>query len=129
MTYQRPTCHLPCLQNHSCLNRSLRELKGWLDMHYARMRKGELIRSVIHKVSGHLGYFAITDNLRACEKFVYYAKRLLLRALNRKSQRNAYTWAGFKDALRHAKWPRTCLRHKIDPCREVWEQDAFKGIA
>jgi len=104
------------------LRRSLRELKAWLKKHYAVLRKGDLIRAVRRKVAGHLVHFGVTDNLRSCEVYLFRATRLLFGALSRKSQRRPYTWRGFYDALKHNRWPRPRIHHKIDPTREVWIQ-------
>ena len=109
------------------LRKSLNELKCWLDEQYAKMRKGELIRAVVEKVRGHLGHFAITDNLRQCSTYLFRAAKLLFKALSRKSQRRPYTWKGFKDALKHNAWPKAKLIHNINPCRQTWKQLTLKG--
>ena len=64
-------------------------------------------------VDGVTNYYTITDNAAQCDRFVYYATRLLFKWLNRKSQRKAYTWAGFNHALEHVGWPKARIR--IDP--------------
>lgn len=107
------------------LRRSLSELKGWLDDHYAKLRKGTLIRAVRSKVAGHLVHFGITDNLRSCEVYLFRANRLLFRALSRKSQRRPYRWKGFYEALRHNRWVRPKVHHNIDPMRDVWIQSTL----
>jgi hypothetical protein len=110
------------------LNRSLKRSKAWLDANYAKLRKGDLIRGLQRIVKGHLEYFAVTDNLKSCEKYMFFVRRQLFRALNRKSQRRAYTWEGFIERLEHAKWPEVHIRHAINPCREILVQSAFKGM-
>lgn len=111
------------------LRRSLEELRAWLKKRYAVFRKGELIRAVRRKVAGHLVHFGITDNLRACEAYLFFATRLLFGALSRKSQRRPYTWAGFYDALRHNQWPRPRIHHQIDPMRRIWKQGMLEGYS
>ena len=52
-----------------------------------------------NKVSGHLSYYAITDNLERCRCYVFRATHIVFKWLNRKSQRKAYTWKRFEQAL------------------------------
>ena len=38
---------------------------------------------------------------------------------HRKSQRRAYTWANFKQALAGVEWPQPRLRKDLNPCRRA----------
>ena len=68
---------------------------------------------------GHLSYYAITDNLERCTDYVHRATEILYKWLNRKSQRKAYTWANFKQALAWVEWPKPRLRKDLNPCRRA----------
>ena len=83
------------------------------------MRKGEMLRIARRRVIGHLNYYAITDNSERCSYYVYRTTRILFKWLNRKSQRRAYTWAGFNQALIWVKWPKPGIRKDLDPCRRA----------
>ena len=92
--------------------------------HWARrarhvLRKGEMLRQARVRIMGHLNYYAITDNAEQCNKFVFYATRLLFKWLNRKSQRRAYTWAGFNHALAALGWPTPRIRKDLNSCRRA----------
>jgi hypothetical protein len=78
-----------------------------------------MLRQARSRVIGHLSYYAITDNLERCSYFVYCAKRILFKWLNRKSQRKAYTWKRFEQALAWANWPKPRIRKDLNPCRGV----------
>ena len=97
----------------------LRELTEWARKARHVLRKGEMLRQARVKVSGHLSYYAITDNLERCGYYVYRATRIVFKWLNRKSQRKAYTWAGFKQALAWVNWPKSRLRKDLNPCRRA----------
>jgi hypothetical protein len=71
------------------------------------------------RVIGHLNYYAISDNADQCDRFVYYATRLLFKWLNRKSQRRAYTWEGYNHALEAIGWPKPRIHIDLDPCRRA----------
>jgi RNA-directed DNA polymerase len=97
----------------------LREFTDWAMKARCVMRKGEMLRAARRRVSGHLNYYAITDNSARCNYYVYRATRILFKWLNRKSQRRAYTWAGFSQALAWVKWPKPIIRKDLDPCRRA----------
>jgi len=101
------------------LEQSLRKFTQWAMKASHVLRKGEMLRQARARVIGHLSYYAITDNLERCSYFVYCAKRILLKWLNRKSQRKAYTWASFEQALTWVKWPEPRVRKDLNPCRRT----------
>jgi group II intron reverse transcriptase/maturase len=101
------------------LGQSLREFTEWAKWARRVLRKGEMLRRARVKVIGHLSYYAITDNLGRCGFYVYRATRILFQWLNRKSQRRAYTWAGFAQALAWVDWPRPRVRKDLNPCRRA----------
>jgi RNA-directed DNA polymerase len=101
------------------LGQSLRQFTQWAKQARHVLRKGEMLREARIRVMGHLGYYAITDNLGRCDTYVYRAMRIVYKWLNRKSQRKAYTWEGFKQALTWANWPKAGLRKDLNPCRSA----------
>ena len=101
------------------LGQSLRKFTDWTKKVRSVVRKGEMIRQARTRVIGHLSYYAITDNLERCNYYNYRAKHILFKWLNRKSQRKAYTWEGFNQALAWAKWPKPRVRKDLNPFRRV----------
>jgi RNA-directed DNA polymerase len=101
------------------LGAGLREFTDWAIKARCVMRKGEMLRAARRRVIGHLSYYAITDNSERCSYYVYRTTRILFKWLNRKSQRRAYTWAGFNQALAWVKWPKPRIRKDLDPCRRA----------
>jgi group II intron reverse transcriptase/maturase len=94
---------------------SLSNFTEWAKKSRNRLKKGEMIRRARARVVGHLNYYAITDNLEKCNDYLYNATRILFKWLNRKSQRKAYTWARFRDALRWANWPTLKVQRDMNP--------------
>ena len=101
------------------LGQSLRKFTDWAMKARAVVRKGEMIRKARARVVGYLNYYAITDNSKRCNYYVYCATRILFKWLNRKSQRKAYTWDGFRQALAWAKWPTARIRNDLNPYRRA----------
>ena len=63
--------------------------------------------------------YATTDNSDQCERYVYYANRILFKWLNRKSQRQSYTWDQFRQTLTTLNWPAVTVRKDLNPCRRA----------
>jgi group II intron reverse transcriptase/maturase len=98
------------------LGQGLRKFTDWARKSRSVLRKGEMLRQARSRVIGHLSYYAITDNLERCSYYNYRAKRILFKWLNRKSQRKAYTWEGFIQALTWVRWPKIWVRKDLNPC-------------
>lgn len=101
------------------LGQSLHRFADWARQARHRLSKGEMLRQAKSRMVGHLNYYAITDNSEQCNNYVYHATRILFKWLNRKSQRKAYTWAGFKHALMWVGWPTPSIRKDLNPCRSA----------
>jgi group II intron reverse transcriptase/maturase len=101
------------------LGQSLRNFTDWANKARHVLKKGEMLRQARMRVSGHLNYYAITDNLERCSFFVYRATRILFKWLNRKSQRKAYTWSSFNQALAWVGWPKPRVRKDLNPYRRA----------
>ena len=101
------------------LGQSLRKFSNWAKTVRHVLKKGEMLRQARIRVIGYLSYYAITDNLNRCSYYVYRTKRILFKWLNRKSQRKAYTWERFSQALIWAKWPKLGVRKDLNPCRRA----------
>ncbi|PQP34653.1 group II intron reverse transcriptase/maturase [Desulfobacteraceae bacterium SEEP-SAG9] len=99
------------------LGQSLRKFTDWVKRARHVLRKGEMLRQARARVIGHLSYYAITDNTVRCSYYVYRTKHILFKWVNRKSQRKAYTWKSFIQALVWVKWPQPIIRKDLNPCR------------
>jgi group II intron reverse transcriptase/maturase len=101
------------------LGQSLRRFTDWAKKARHVLRKGEMLRQARSRVIGHLSYYAITDNLGRCRYYAYRAVHILFKWLNRKSQRKAYTWDSFTQALEWVNWPTPKVRKDLNPCRRA----------
>jgi len=88
---------------------SVRELKRQLRrrLHEPIGKTGEWLHRVL---MGHLNYFAVPGNLRSVQCFFFRIRRLWLRSLRRRSQRNCMTWPRFA-ALWERFAPRIHVTH------------------
>ncbi len=96
---------------------SLNKFTDWAQSCRSRMSNGQMLRQAKMRVTGHLSYYAITDNWEKCSSYVYRATGILFKWINRKSQRPSYTWKGFRQALNQIGWPKPIIRKDLNPFR------------
>jgi RNA-directed DNA polymerase len=96
---------------------SLCEFTEWARKSRNVLRKGEMLRKAKIRVGGHLNYYAITDNSEKCSSYHHYATRILFKWINRKSQRGAYAWEGYLQALKWVGWPQPNIHKDLNPFR------------
>ena len=101
------------------LGQSLGKFTDWAKKARHVLKKGEMLRQARTRVIGHLSYYAITDNSARCSYYAYRTKHILFKWLNRKSQRKAYTWDSFTQALIWVKWPQPRIRKDLNPYRRA----------
>ena len=101
------------------LIQSLRKFSDWAKSTRHKLKKGDMLRSAGARINGHLNYYAITDNWKSCETFIYRATGILFKWINRKSQRKGYNWEQFKQALIWVGWPRLKIYHNLSPYKTL----------
>ena len=89
------------------LRRALVEINAWLRQARNARKLPDLWQAVAGKIRGHLTYFGVTDNSHALKQFRMAVRRVLLKWLNRRSQRRSFTWAGFLRYEARYPLPRT----------------------
>ena len=97
----------------------LRDITAWIRQERHQAKAGLLLRQAKRRLQGHLNYYAITDNNRLCQSFRDQFARLLFKWLNRRSQRDSYTWEQFHSALDWVGWPSVRIQRHLDPFRRV----------
>ena len=72
-----------------------------------------LIQEVKQRVVGYLNYFAINDNGRRINNYVYEVERMLFKWLNRRSQKMSVNWEQFNRVLRANNFPKPKILHNL----------------
>lgn len=86
--------------------KKLAELKTYL-MRYRHNKR--LIPYTISVIKGYMNYFAVNDNIYRISSFLKVVRRLLFRALNRRSQKKSYNWERFQKILDLNKYPQPSI--------------------
>ena len=97
----------------------LAEHKAWLKKSRSLLKSGPLLHAAKLKMSGHLQYYAISDNAPMCDAFRTQFIKLLFKWMNRRSQRRSYTWKRFYQALAWVGWPSVKVLHNLCPSVRV----------
>lgn len=69
-----------------------------------------LFPTLNQKLRGYYNYYGVTGKADGIEEFYDRAMEILLKWLNRSSQRRSFNWQGFKDMLDHFEVPRPRIR-------------------
>jgi group II intron reverse transcriptase/maturase len=97
------------------LSQSAFKLAEWLRWYKNMKPTSELVRVAKTRVTGHLNYYAVTDNGKHCHLYMYLTTRILFKWLNRRSQRKSYDWKGFNQMLSQVGWPRARIHINLNP--------------
>ncbi len=88
---------------------ALANFKAWCKSH-CHLPKAVLFAQLNRKLRGYWNYYGIRGNSESMMDYFYHIKGILLKWLNRRSQKRSYNWTGFKALLKDfplAK-PRIC---------------------
>jgi hypothetical protein len=83
---------------------SLQRMKEWIRSNRTMPIK-ELVTKLRAKMLGHYHYYGITDNSKMLSQYWYQTTKLLFKWLNRRSQRNSYTWEKFMLFIKRTQLP------------------------
>ena len=88
---------------------SIANFKQWCKKH-CQLPKAILFRKLNRKLQGYWNYYGIRGNFESLADYFYHVETILLKRLNRRSQRRSYTWKSFKELLKHFRLakPRIC---------------------
>jgi RNA-directed DNA polymerase len=95
------------------LRTSLKRFTAWCKEH-RHLRLPVLFQRLNAKLRGYYNYYGVHGNAASLKEFFNKAMRILLKWLNRRSQRHSYTWPGYTAVLErfHVARPRIVGRPK-----------------
>jgi len=65
------------------------------------------------KLRGHYQYYGVSGNVRALDRYYSLTMRMILKWLNRRSQRKSFSWKGFMKYLEHYPLPKPRIVHNL----------------
>ena len=89
--------------------RALRAVRQWCRAH-RHLPVKEQWQALRRKLTGHYGYYGITGNSKALNRFGYFVECAWRKWLSRRSQRGSISWNDFRRLLAHYPLPAPAVR-------------------
>ena len=94
-----------------------RELNDWLKSIRNLVKTKDWWKILSAKLRGHFQYYGVSENYASIARFYKRATDMVLKWLNRRSQKRKMNWAKFKEYLEHYPLPQPRIVHKFYVCR------------
>jgi hypothetical protein len=95
------------------LRAKLKKVSEWAREARHQYKLMELWRIFCAKLRGHVQYYGVSFNAKYVASFLEKAKRILLKWLNRRSQRQSFTWEQFSEFFRANPLPKVKIHHAL----------------
>ena len=95
------------------LRKTLAELSTWLKKIRNLFLLKDWWKVLKAKLAGHYNYFGISGNMRCLKQFQRVANKLILKWINRRSQKKSMTWNTFYKYLDWNPLPRPRIHHDL----------------
>jgi RNA-directed DNA polymerase len=91
-----------------------------LKLQRLRQEGGKAMLTYVRQdLQGHFNYYGVSGNSRSINVYGYHAAKVLLKWLNRRSQRPSVTWELFYQLLREGLLPKPRIIHNLYP-KPLW---------
>lgn len=91
----------------------LKEMNEWLKASRNMFSITDIWKTLRTKLRGHFQYYGVSGNYGALQKFESETKRMILKWLNRRSQKRSFTWASFIVYLERHPLPTAKIHHNF----------------
>ena len=86
------------------LSAKLTIYKEWLKKNRT-LPTPEILQTTARKLTGHYGYYGVTDNSRGIKAYYYAVRGILYKWLNRRGKKGCYSWEKFRKLLERYSLP------------------------
>ncbi len=93
------------------LRTKLKEMNEWLKASRNMFAIAEIWKTLKSKLRGHFQYYGVSGNYGALQKFESETKRMILKWLNRRSQKKSFNWESFIAYLERHPLPKAKIHH------------------
>ena len=91
----------------------LKKVSEWIKEIKDRKPLKEIWKTFTAKLRGHIQYYGVSHNADKVSKFLYEAKRIVFKSLNRRSQRKSFTWEQFAKYIVTHPLPTVKIIHRL----------------
>lgn len=93
------------------LRTKLKEMNEWLKASRNMFAIEDIWKTLRSKLRGHFQYYGVSGNYRALRRFASQTKRMILKWLNRRSQKKSFNWESFTAYLVRHPLPTAKIHH------------------
>lgn len=94
-------------------------LNEWLKSARNRMPLQELWKTLRAKLTGHFRYYGVSGNFRSMARYRWEAVRLIMKWLNRRSQKKSFNWETFRRYMEKYPLPKPAIYHNFYDLKAV----------
>ncbi len=91
----------------------LNNVTAWAKKVRNRIPLGEIWKTFCAKLRGHVQYYGVSFNFKLVAKFIYEAKKIIFKWLNRRSQRKSFDWNKFDLFVKKHPLPAAKIVHRL----------------
>ncbi len=91
----------------------LKRVKEWARQIRNRKPLGEIWKTLCAKLRGHVQYYGVSHNFKRVAQFIYEARKIMFKWLNRRSQRKSFNGNKFNLFTRKHPLPEAKIVHKL----------------
>jgi len=110
---------LGCKTNRNKLTAKRKALNEWLKSARNRMPLQELWTILRAKLAGHFRYYGISGNFRSMARYRWEMLRLIMKWLNRRSQKKSFNWETFRRYVEKYPLPKPAIYHNFYDLKAV----------
>lgn len=91
----------------------LNKVKEWIKETKDKKPLSKIWKTFVAKLRGHINYYGVSHNAENVAKFLHKAERIVFKWLNRRSQRNSFTWEKFAKYIETHPLPTVKIVHRL----------------
>jgi len=91
----------------------LANVKRWIKLNRSTGTLLVVWRKFCIKLQGHITYFGVTNNFESVANFIYQARRIFFKWINRRSQKRSLTWEQFSRFEEQFPKPKVRIYHHM----------------
>jgi len=99
--------------NKTTFTRKLRAMTEWCKENRSIYRLSKLWKIFASKIRGHIQYYGVSHNAKSVSNYVYEAKRIFFKWMNRRSQSKSFDWKRFTQFEKAFPLPKVKIVHRL----------------
>ena len=92
----------------------LKKVTEWIKEIKDKKSLKEIWKTFTAKLRGHINYYGVSRNFKRVQQFVRLSTLIIFKWLNRRSQRESFTWASFTKYMERHPLPKVTIYHKLN---------------